>query len=87
MANHPNRVRESRTVTVKIVEGGGMVRCSDGTTSELAIRVSDVPSSVRDADVLIQLRKVVLLPTGGPWLVSWPRIADARQGAIIRNCH
>lgn len=49
MTNHPNRSRKNRTVTYKIVEGGGLCRCPDETTSDLAIRVTGVPADVRDA--------------------------------------
>jgi len=86
MGNHPNRSRRNRTVTYKIVTGGGLARCQDDTDSDLAIRVTGVPADVRDAAVMVALHKVVLLPVGGPWLVRWERLADARQGAILRDC-
>lgn len=86
MTNHSNRSRKNRTVTYKIVDGGGLARCSDETQSDLAIRVTGVPSDVRDATVMVRLHKVVLLPTGGPWLVRWERLADARQGSVLRDC-
>jgi len=86
MANHPNRSRKSRTVTFKIVEGGGLARCDNASTSDLAIRVTGVPADVADVKAMIQLKKVILLPTRGPWVVTWERLADAPQGAILRNC-
>lgn len=86
MTNHPSRKREQRVVTYKIVEGGGLARCSEDTTSDLAIRVTGVPANVRDAAVMVQLHKAVLLPTGGPWIVRWERLSDAPQGAILRDC-
>lgn len=86
MANHPNRSRRNRVVTLKIVSGGVLVRCDNDSTSDLAIRVTAVPSDVPDHRVATQLRKVVLLPVGGPWLVRWERLADARQGSVLRDC-
>lgn len=86
MTNHPNRSKRARTVTLKIVSGGGVVRCDDATTSDLAIRVTQVPGVVPDHRVAMQVRKVVLLPVGGPWVVAWERLADARQGSILRGC-
>lgn len=86
MTNHPNRSKKLRTVTYKIVSGGGLARCQDGTASEIAIRVTGVPDNVRDTHVMIQLHKVVLLPPGGPWLVRWERLADAVQGSVLRDC-
>lgn len=86
MANHPNRSRNNRTVTLKITEGGGLARAGDASDSDLAIRVVGVPSDVPDAHVAVQVRKVVLLPVGGPWRVSWERLADARQGSVLRDC-
>ncbi len=86
MGNHPNRSKRHRVVTYKIVEGGGLARCSDGSTSDLAIRVTGVPDNVRDAAVMVALHKVVLLPPCGPWLVRWDRLADAQQGSILRDC-
>lgn len=86
MTNHPNRSRHNRTVTLKIVAGGSLVRCQDRTESDLAIRVVGVPKGVPDHRVMAQVHKVVLLPTGGPWLVRWENLADAPQGAILRGC-
>lgn len=86
MANHPSRSKLTRTVTLKITRGGGLVRCQNATTSDLAVRVERVPLSVSDARVAVQLRKVVLLPPGGPWAVSWSRLADAVQGSVLRDC-
>lgn len=86
MTNHPNRSKRARIVALKIVAGGGVVRCDDATTSNLAIRVTQVPADVPDHRVATQVRKVVLLPVGGPWVVAWERLADARQGSILRDC-
>lgn len=86
MTNHPNRSRKHRVVTLKIVEGGYVVRVDDATTSDLAIRVTGVPADVRDSAVATKVNKVVLLPMGGPWVVAWERLADAVQGAILRDC-
>lgn len=86
MSNHPNRSRKNRLVTLKIIEGGYVVRCHDQTTSDLAIRVTGVPAGVRDSDVATKINGVVLLPVAGPWVVAWERLADARQGSILRGC-
>lgn len=86
MTNHPNRSRKHRVVTLKIVEGGYVVRVDDATTSDLAIRVTGVPADVRDSAVATKVNKVVLLPMCGPWVVAWERLADAVQGAILRDC-
>lgn len=89
MSNHPNRSgmsKPTRVVTYKITPGGELTRCQEGTTSDLAIRVTGVPQDVRDAAVMVQLHKVILLPTAGPWLVRWDALAAAVQGAILRDC-
>lgn len=86
MGNHPNRSRKNRVVTLKIVEGGYVTRADDATTSDLAIRVTGVPSDVLDSTVATKINRVVLLPMGGPWVVAWERLADAVQGAILRDC-
>lgn len=86
MTNHPDRSRKNRVVTLKIVEGGYVARCNDATTSDLAIRVTGVPADVRDSAVATKINGVVLLPVGGPWIVRWERLADARQGSILRDC-
>ena len=86
MTNHPNRSRKNRVVTLKIIEGGYVVRVDDATTSDLAIRVTGVPADVRDRAVATKVNGVVLLPMGGPWIVAWERLSDARQGSILRDC-
>ena len=85
MTDHDHS-KSSRAVTFKITAGGGLVRCATEATSDLAIRVTGVPDDVRDAAVMVAVRKVVLLPTGGPWMVPWDRLVDARQGSILRDC-
>lgn len=86
MTNHPNRSRRNRVVTLKITEGGYVARADDASTSDLAIRVTNVPADVPDHRVATAVNKVLLLPVGGPWVVAWERLADAQQGAILRDC-
>lgn len=87
MGNHPNRSRRNRVVTYKIGASGTLARVDDASRSDLAISVTGVPADIRDASVMVALHRVVLLPTRGPWTVAWERLADAPQGAILRNCN
>lgn len=86
MTNHPNRSKRVRTVALKIVYGGGVVLVDDRTASDLVIRVSGVPADVPAHRVASQIRRVVLLPVGGPWIVAWERLSDATQGSVLRDC-
>lgn len=74
----------TRTVTLKIGPGGHMVACHPGTTSDLAIRVTDVPETTPAHVVHRKLTQISWMPMTGPWVVTWPRIANAAQGTLIR---
>jgi len=87
MGNHPNRSRHLRTVTLKISDGGRMVACHPESTDDLCMRVTDVPRDVSDAVVATKLWRLSWLPVGGgPWTVTWERIADAAHGSILKDC-
>ena len=73
-----------RIVVFKITDGGRLAACHPESTSDLAIRVTEVPDGISAASVLTKLSQISWLPISGPWSVAWERVDNAKYGAILR---
>lgn len=83
MTNHPRRSRGPREVVLKITDGGRIVGCHPRSTSDMAVRVREVPADVRTSDVVLRLCGICWRPATGPWTVAWERIANAAPGSML----